>query len=514
MIKANILWADDEIDLLRPHIQYLNKVGYEITPVASGREAIESLESNTFDVVFLDENMPGISGLTTLSLIKEKMPALPIVMITKSEEENIMEDAIGKQITDFLIKPIKPQQIQLTLKKILNRQELVKENTATSYRAEFQKMFMQLQENMDLETWKEMYQKLVHWELTLESTDNSEMFEILDTQKKEANQQFFKYVKKQYYNWVKDQQMTMSHNLMTRSVLPNCGKGKPTVLLLIDNLRYDQWKTIESELSGIFKKESEELFTSILPTATQYSRNAIFSGLMPADIKRKFPQYWVDDDEDEGKNKFEEELLSEYMKRYAPDLKFKYQKITGATEEKGLEDKFHDFLNFDLSVLVINFVDMISHARTEMEMIKELASDDSAYRSLTKSWFSHSPLLKGLKKIAEKDVNILITTDHGTKQVKTPSKAQAERSSSTNLRYKNGKNLNVNEKDVFLIEKPLDYGLPQNNSSSKFAFAKEDVYLVYPNNYHHFVQYFKDSYQHGGISLEEMFIPFVKYTNK
>lgn len=517
MSKIRILWADDEIDLLKPQIMYLESKGYEVIPVTNGQDAIDIVQQEEIDVVFLDESMPGLSGLETLPKIKQVKQHLPIVMITKNEEEDLMEEAIGSQITDYLIKPVKSQQILLTLKKIVDNKRLVKEKTQSAYQQDFQKLFMRMQDNLDYNEWAELYKKLVFWELELEKSNTTEMFEILASQKQEANKEFSKYIQRNYLDWFKEdeEKPLLSHDLFKSKMFNLLKDDKPTFFILIDNLRYDQWKIIEPKVLESFKVQSEEMFYSILPTATQYARNAIFSGLTPLQIQEHYPNYWINDDEEGGKNLYEEELVNELIRRNFRDhFKVSYTKVTNFEKGKDLEEKVLNLLTNRLNLIVYNFVDTLSHAKTEMDMIKELASDDSAYRSLTLSWFEHSPLHNTLKKLAGKDVNIVITTDHGTKLVQHPSKCIGDRNTSSNIRYKLGKSLAFEAKDVFEIKKPKEAQLPSSNLSSSYIFAKEDNYLVYQNNYNKFAGYFKDTFQHGGISLEEMIIPFVVLKNK
>ncbi len=516
MSKIKILWADDEIDLLKPQIMFLESKGYEIIATTNGQDAIDKVAEEDLDVVFLDESMPGLSGLETLVKIKELKQHLPIVMITKNEEEDLMEEAIGSQITDYLIKPVKSQQILLTLKKIMDNKRLIKEKTQSAYQKDFQKLFMRMQDRLDYQEWADLYKKLVYWELELEKSNMVEMEDILASQKTEANKEFAKYISKNYLDWFKDEDKPLlSHNLLKERVFDLLKENKPTFFILIDNLRYDQWKVIEPKILENFKVQSEEMFYSILPTATQYARNAIFSGLTPLQIQEHYPNYWKNDDDEGGKNLYEEELVKELIRRnFRDELKISYTKVTNFEKGKDLEDKILNGMNNRFNVIVYNFVDTISHAKTEMDMIKELASDDAAFRSLTLSWFEHSPLHNALLKLVGKDVNIVITTDHGTKLVQHPSKCIGDRATSSNIRYKSGKSMNFEARDVFEVKNPKDAQLPSSNLSSSFIFAKEDNYLVYQNNYNKFVTYFRDTFQHGGISLEEMIIPFVVLKNK
>ncbi len=518
MDKIKILWADDEIDLLKPQMMFLEKKGYDIITVTNGHDALEECEeSNDIDVVFLDESMPGLTGLETLSKIKQSKPNLPIVMITKNEAENVMEEAIGGQISDYLIKPVNPNQILLTLKKIVDSKRLVQESTATNYQQDFRQILMEINSGLDFREWVDIYRKIINWEIKIDASNTTEMSEILSMQKSEANSEFSKFVVKNYEKWMNEEGETpvMSHNLLRRKVFTELKSDVPTFVLLLDNLRYDQWKVIEPILLELFKVEEEDFFYSILPTTTQYSRNAIFAGMTPADISKHYPDWWLNDNEKGGKNMREHDLLAEQIRRtFRKEIKFDYLKITNAQAGQKLQDNILNYVHNDLSVIVYNFIDMLSHARTEMEVLKELASDETAYRSLTKSWFENSPLWTALQKVADRDVQLIVLTDHGTIRVKQPSKVVGDRETTTNLRYKVGRNLNYDKRDVLDFRDPLKVGLPRPNVSSTFIFAKEDKFFLYPNNYNHYNNYYKNTFQHGGISLEEIVCPVVKLRTK
>lgn len=519
MDKIKILWADDEVDFLKSHITYLEDRGYQVLAVSNGQDALDQIEIENFDVVFLDESMPGLSGLETLQEIKKIKHSIPIVLITKNEEEDLMEEAIGSQIADYLIKPVKPQQIILTLKKLIDNKRLVTQKTSQAYQQEFQKLFMTIQTVSDYHEWVNLYKNLVFWELELDNAKSDEMFHIMEMQKKEANVEFNKFIIKQYTEWMKSpldpDTPTLSHTLFKKKVYPFLQQDKPTFFILIDNLRYDQWKMIQPFFDELFDRQDEDVFFSILPTATQYSRNSIFAGMSPLEISKKLPQYWKNDDEEGGKNLFEKDLLAYQLSHNLKNpIKHSYSKIVQMEDGNQLVKEFNNLMHNQLNAIVYNFVDMISHSRTDMEVMKELAKDEKAFRSLTVSWFEHSSLFSLIKKLQNKDVNIIITTDHGTTQVMKPSKCVGDRLTSTNIRYKAGKNLQYVEKDVFAVRKPEEIGLPQANMSTSYIFAKEDVFLIYQNNYNQFVNFFKDSFQHGGISLEEMIIPITVYSSK
>ena len=512
----SILWIDDEIELLKPHIIFLEGKGYSVTAVNSGNEALEILENTNFDLVFLDENMPGLSGLETLSLMKRMKPNLSVIMITKSEEESIMEEAIGSKISDYLIKPVNPSQILLSIKKNIDTSRLVEEKTTRDYQMEFRNISMSLSSSLNKHEWREIYKKLTYWELELEKSGDESVEDILVMQKAEANSQFFKFIKNNYKDWLNgDNSPLLSHNIVRKKVLPLMEGNKPTYLIVIDNLRYDQWKIIEPSIVKDFEVIKDEMYYSILPTATQYSRNAIFAGLLPSEIQKRFGDKWKNDEDEGGKNMFEEDFFVDQLQRLGKrESKHSYTKITNIDFGRKVVARIPNMKANDINVIVYNFVDMLSHARTDMKVIKELADDDAAYRSLTSSWFDHSPLRDIMKQIAKQDANIVITTDHGTINVNKPSKVVGDRSVNSNLRYKQGKNLNYKSSDVFEIKRPEEYFLPKQNVSSKYIFAKEDMYFVYQNNYNQFVNMYKNTYQHGGVSLEEMLIPVVTLKTK
>ena len=523
-----IVWADDEIDLLKPYIIYLSSKGYEIIPAMSGQDAIEACKQHVVDIVFLDEQMPGLSGIETLQILKQEHPELPIVMITKSEEEQIMEQAIGQQIADYLIKPVNPNQILLALKKNIHRREIETEVTQSQYQQNFQQIAMQIMDCRDWKDWTEVYRRLVHWELELSSTDSS-MTEMLATQKEDANTGFAKFIKKNYLEWIPslspnspnhpnntsspNTRPLLSPEIFKTKVFPLLNSGQKVFLVVLDNFRYDQWRMLAQELSGDFDID-EDLYCSILPTATQYARNAIFSGLMPNKIAEMFPNLWVDEDEEEGQNLNEEPLIQTQLDRYRRKETFTYHKINSSADGDRFMQQWQQMDRHQLNVVVFNFIDMLSHARTESKMVRELANNESAYRSITQSWFRHSVISDFFKLVAQTNYKVIVTTDHGSIRCTQPVKIVGDRNTNTNLRYKLGKNLAYDDKSLFIIKEPQKALLPMPNLSTSYVFATGDSFFAYPNNYNYYVSYYRDTFQHGGISMEEMIIPLVTLTGK
>ena len=510
-----LLWADDEIELLNAHIIFLRGKGYEVTKVTNGPDAIEACKEEAFDLILLDENMPGLTGLETLSRIKQMLPTIPVVMVTKSEEEDIMEQAIGSKIADYLIKPVNPNQILLTLKKNIHSKEIVAEMANSAYQQNFGKLAMQISDARTIEEWQAVYRNIVYWELQLESAD-TQMHEMLKSQKDDANNMFGRFVKKNYMEWMaspREERPMMSNDLFRDRIFPLLDNGEKVFMIIIDNFRYDQWRVLADEIGSDFVIE-EELYTSILPTATQYARNAIFSGLMPKQIKEMFPDLWVDEEDEEGKNLNEEELIGTQIARYRRKDSFSYGKVLTSVAADKYMDTINSLAKNDLNVLVINFIDMLSHARTESLMVRELAANEAAYRSITLSWLRHSAIKRLFSYLADNKYTVVITTDHGSIQVDTPTKIIGDKNTNTNLRYKLGKSLNCSSKDVFEIKEPAKAFLPAPNLSTSYIFATGSDFFAYPNNYNYYVQYYKDTFQHGGISMEEMLVPLIKLRPK
>jgi len=503
-----ILWADDEIDLLKPYIIFLEEKGYHVLPVNNGQDAIDLCRTESLDIVFLDENMPGLSGLETLETIKSLRPSLPVVMITKSEEERIMEQAIGAKIADYLIKPVNPNQILLCLKKHIHQREIVEKHTNRGYQEEFSDISYMIDTAKTMDEWIAVAHTLSRWDIDLQNVDSS-MREMLHMQQQQANAAFAKFITKNYENWfAQDERPMMSPDIFKNILFPLLDKGEKLFFVVIDNFRYDQWKTIQPLVSEFFSITEERTYSSILPTATQYARNAIFSGLMPLQIQDMFPNLWVDEDEEEGKNLNEKELIQTQLDRYRKHYGFSYFKINESDfcervikQLKGLQTP--------LNVIVLNFIDMLSHSRTESKMMRELCNDEAAYRSLTLSWFKHSPTYELFRRIAQLGYKIVLTTDHGTVRVQNPVLIVGDKNTNTNLRYKVGKSLNCQSKNVFEIVHPKQVGLPCPNVSSSYVFCTGEDFFGYPNNFNYYAQYYRNTFQHGGISMEEMLIPLI-----
>lgn len=510
-----ILWVDDEIELLKAHIIFLQKKGYDVSTVSNGADAIEECKQRTFDLIMLDEMMPGLTGLDTLQRIKEIQPQTPVVMVTKSEEENIMDQAIGAKIADYLIKPVNPSQILLTLKKNIHRKEIVTEVTQSGYQQAYQQLSLQIMDCQTWADWADVYKRLMHWELELSDTD-SQMMGVLAMQKEEANNGFAKFIKNNYMDWVAPDRMgdrqyprpLMSPDLFKEKVFPALNAGEKVFMIVIDNFRYDQWRILAQQIGDQFDID-EDIYQSILPTATQYARNAIFSGLMPNQIERMFPELWVDEDEEEGKNINEAPLIQTQIDRFRRHDSFSYHKINDSAAAEKFLQQFNNLKENDLNVVVINFIDMLSHARTESRMVRELANNESAYRSITLSWFRHSVMAELFRRLSQTSYRIIVTTDHGSIRASKPIKIVGDRNTNTNLRYKLGKNLSYNAKEVFTIKNPQLAQLPSPNVSTSYVFATGNAFFAYPNNYNYYVSYYKDTFQHGGISMEEMLIPIV-----
>ncbi len=510
MVK--ILWVDDEIELLKPHVLFLKSKGYEVETCNNGYDAIDMATESTYDLIILDEMMPGMTGLETLPLIKDVRPATPVIMVTKSEEENIMDKAIGSKIADYLIKPVNPNQVLLSIKKNVHSRQLESEQATADYRAEFGRISLRYQSASTFAEWCSIYRKLTSWDIELSASGDHSIKEVLHYQKNEANQEFCKFVRQHYKEWINHRDETtpvMSHTLMRSRIFPVVEKNQKTTLLLIDNFRYDQWRSIHALLNGWFDIEVDDLYCAILPTATQYARNAIFAGLMPLAIDKIMPNRWLNDNEEGGKNQYEEEFLRRQLASAGYTWKCSFDKLIRPEAGRKLIDNFHRVLDADFSVIVYNFLDILSHARTETDIIRDLTEDDASFRSLTRSWFEHSELFTMLKMLSEAGHTVIITSDHGTVRVDNPIRITGDRETSSNLRYKTGRNLAYNHREVFEITKPEEVQLPSGNISSSYIFAYNHDFIVYNNDANKYIRYYRDTFQHGGISMEEMMVPYI-----
>ena len=512
--KNDILWVDDEIEMLKSNIMFLKQKGYNVYECTNGEDAIQIIKKMDFDLVFMDEMMPGLGGLETLLKISELRPNLPVVMVTKNETESLMEDAIGKKIADYLIKPVNPNQVLLVCKKILESKRLKGNQVSKDYIQEFNSVSTALLNNPDWEEWTNLHIKLTNWEMELDEHPDLGLKQTALDQRKEINGEFSKYVEKNYIDWVNSEtdKPVLSNEIIDKYVIPDLGKYKSIFFFVVDCMRLDQWFVMEKFLNNYFKI-SKEYYYSILPTATPYCRNAIFSGLFPSDIEKHYPQLWTQNDDDENsKNNFEKEFLTKLLERRKVNLRneLKYIKIMDSDFSRGIENKILSLSSNHLNAIVINFVDMIAHSRSDNAILKEIAPDESAYRSLTSSWFEHSSFFGMLRQLSGRpDVKIVITTDHGSIRCLHGVKAMGDRESAPNLRYKYGKNVKAEARNAMIVRNPLEYKFPKRNGIVSYIVAKEDFYFIYPTDYHKYLNHYNDTFQHGGISTEEMILPIV-----
>lgn len=509
--KPRILWADDEIELLRPHILFLETKGYEVTSVTNGADAVAQVRRQHFDVVLLDEQMPGMGGLETLSQIKTIAPELPVVLVTKSEEEQLMEEALGRQISDYLTKPVNPSQILLTCKRLLEQPRIRSEKVSQEYLQAFAHIATTLQRPLEPNAWVHLYRQLMRFDLELEGDEGAR--QILEDQFREANRVFGRYIEEVYPDWLVSQPRTdrpvLSHEVLPRFVLPALDERRPVLFLVIDCMRFDQWLEFERLLTSLFNLELHVYF-SLLPTATPYARNAIFSGLLPRDLARRYPNAWSEAEENESsRNRNEEIFLNDFFERRRLRARIRYEKLIGAADGRAFARQVNDFLQYDLSAIVVNFVDILAHSRSDSDVLKEIAPDERAYRALTRTWFEHSWLYQAFQELARQRCTLILTTDHGAIRCLHPTKVLGDRETSTALRFKFGRNLRGDERHVIFVRDPLPFGLPRSSVTTTYLLAKEDYYFVYPTNYHHYATLYRDTFQHGGVSLQEMIVPLV-----
>ena len=515
-MALSILWADDEIQSLKSHILFLQQKGFSVTSVTNGEDAISLIQEKPFDLVLVDEHMPGINGLDTLARIKDLRPSVPVVMITKSEEESIMNEAIGSKIADYLIKPVNPNQILLTIKRLFDSDRITSQKSAQEYLQNFSAISQKAGKNATFQEWVDVYKKLTSWQFELEGGDPG-LYSVLLDQFAQANVEFAKFIEKNYPTWLqtdKANRPLLSPDILPEYILPRMKNGESIVFILVDCMRYDQWVLFEQLIGQSFDVKTD-FYASILPTATPYSRNAIFAGLYPDDIARKFPELWTNAEDDEHSlNRHEHELLTELLTRNKLSSNAKYAKIVHSDDGKKVLDNLNHYLQSPLSAFVFNFVDTLVHTRSDNTILKEIAPDEKAFRSLTQTWFEHSHLLQLLKILADKNITVVLTTDHGSVRTLRDTIVKGDRHTSTALRYKYGRNLGVKESDAIVVTKPKEYRLPENLLSPNYIFAKEDYYFLYPTNYHKYQNRYKDTFQHGGVSMEEMLLPVSVLTPK
>lgn len=518
MAKKTILWVDDEIEFLQPHILFLKDRNYQVETATNADDALTLVKQKNIDLVLMDEMMPGKDGLAALGEIKAVKPGLPVIMITKNEEESLMEDAIGSKVDDYLTKPVNPSQILIACKKILESRDISQRRITESYSQKISEISMKLMQPLDFPDWVDIYRKLIQWDLDLQGVDEQHMRDVIYDQRRECNVEFGKYIERNYLDWINggSERPRLSVDIVKDFVLPEMNRGKKVVFMVIDCLRLDQWLTLEPYFYEDFNI-NKDFYFSILPTATPFARNAIFSGLYPLDIERRYPELWAQgEDDDFSRNRYEDKLMYDQLRVLGLRLKTepKYVKILNADEAKNLEKNLIPYLDAPMLSIVINFVDILAHSRSDLPILKEIAPDEPSYRSLTRSWFEHSPLYNVFKMLARQDVTIYLTSDHGSVRSLRGTKVLGDRETSTNLRYKFGRNLKVEGKYAVFVKNPKDFKLPQRNFNVNYIIAKEDYYFVYPTNYHKYLAYYRDSFQHGGISLEEMILPVVKLEPK
>lgn len=513
--QAKILWIDDEIDLLKPYIILLKQRGYFIETATNGEDAIELAKAQHFNLIFLDETMVGMTGLETLPILKQIDPSTPIVMVTKNEAEAVMESAIGSKIDDYLTKPVNPAQIIMACKKFLDKGRISEAKFTQDYFAGFNEISRSLNESMEWDEWVELYKKLTDWSIELDRLSESGLKQTLFDQWREANASFSKYVERDYKNWLvnsfEEADPVLSPHILDKYVLPLLKANEKVFLIVVDCMRLDQWRVMAEELSHFYSIDTN-YYCSILPTSTQYARNSLFSGLYPADIKKHYPQWWVaETNTEEAKlNAYEHEMLNAWVERRRLKLKNapQYVKIYDTDFGAKIEREIDNYSGNQLTAMVINAVDMIAHSRSDHAVLKEIAPDESAYRSLTKSWFHHSSLFGILKQLSKrKDLKVVITTDHGSIRCMRGVKVLGDKDTSTNLRYKFGKNVKAESRYAIQLANPEEFRLPSHGITVNNIIAKEDYYFVYPTDYHHYLNKYRDSFQHGGISMDEMIIP-------
>lgn len=512
MKEHKILWVDDEIDLLQAHIAFLEEKGISVTPCSSGDDAIELVGRQDFDLVLLDEMMPGKDGLATLDAIKDIRPHLPVVMVTKSEEETLMEEAIGQKIDDYLTKPVNPSQVLMAIKKLVQSRNIVAGKLGQRYIADINRMNATLSGSATWIDWVAAHRTLCEWDLELDRYPDEGLFEIHRGTRREWNGRFTRFFEEGYEWWIHAspaKRPPISVDVVDRAVIPHIKKGEQVVFIVIDCMRMDLWLRIEPLLAELFHIDHDYYF-SILPSATPFARNAIFSGQFPIEIAKLYPDDWKAYPDDEiSRNRREGDLLERQLagKGVAVSNGVKYIKVLKEQEATDLANRVENNLSSQLVAVVINFVDVLTHGRSSNILLKEMVPDEAAFRALMQTWFEHSSLYETLKMLARKNVTVVVTSDHGSTLCSRGTVAHGKRDTSTNLRYKYGDNLNCNPKEALLIKNPDRYRLPSFGLATTYIVAREDFYFVYPNRYNEYQRQFQNSFQHGGFSMDELILP-------
>lgn len=515
--SRRILWADDEIDLLKPHIRFLEQKGYAVTAVPNGEDALAALERERYDVLLIDEMMPGLGGLETLDRLKQSDSTLPVILVTKSEEETLMEEAIGRRITDYLIKPVNPSQVFLACKRVFDAQKLQDSQRARDYVGEMQRWQMLDRRRLDWAGWVDLAVDVARWDVALDGAPEAGLQQAHADFRRGLDIDFGRLIEERYPGWAQaaargagDRPM-LSTDVVRRAVVPHLQAGTRVMFVVIDCMRLDQWFTLEPLLEEWYTIE-RDYYCSILPTATPYSRNAIFSGLLPAQLFKTHPDLWQESSNDERtKNRFERQLLELQLQRLrvTPPRGTKYLKIYDAEEANNTRRQINSFAGLSLVSMVFNFLDILAHGRSESEILQELAPDEAAFRAVMKAWFTHSPLYEIFQALASQDCVVVVTTDHGSVLGRRAALVHGNRDTSTNLRYKFGINLNTDPKQAIIVRRPMDYLLPDDGVNKNYVLAREDFYFVYPTRFHEFERQYRGSFQHGGVSMEEMVLPLV-----
>jgi CheY-like chemotaxis protein len=513
-----ILWVDDEIELLKSQILLLQNKGFIVIPAASGEEALAKVKEHDFDLVLLDEMMPGMDGLATLAALRQLRPELSAIMATKNEKEELVEQALGQKIDDFLLKPLNPAQVLASCRRVLESRHLVEGQASREYLTQLNNLRNFDYPSLDWQGWCRHYQMLTEWDLRLSELPDQGLHQSHEDITKEANLEFGRFIEENYIHWLHgSSRPILSTDLVERYLLPIMKNNQKCLLLILDCMRLDQWLLLEPYLKEWFDIKRDHYY-SILPTATPYSRNSIFSGLYPSQLAKNYPQYWEKGGHagEASLNRHEHKLLELQLQRLKVPhpADFRYSKIYNIDEGHELKKVFGSWQNVPLAAVVVNFMDILVHSRAESLVLQEIAPDEKAFRSLTRTWFANSDVLNILQQAARQKRQVIVTTDHGSLQGRRATIIQAGRDTSANLRYKSGTNISCDPRQVLWIKKPLEYMLPEDFTGLQYLVAKEDYYLVYPTKYEEYRKRYEGTFQHGGISMEEMILPVCRLTPK